>query len=164
MQKIILMTLMGLFVSVSANAKGSDFFKRAETPPVTVYDVCKNDNILELCPADERGEQSLEECLYAQSTGWSEECVSFLKRQIDIKNGNMDFMKNKSSKKTTNTKSGVKFAPVKPIAEALKDRETATVAEVVEDVQTITEDTVSQPVKKTTTKAKKVQTSIKTKK
>ena len=83
MKKIILMSLLGLMVSLSANAAMKDFFGKNTTAPVTVYDACKNDDITELCPEFERGAQSLEECLYAQSSGWSDECVSFLKRQID---------------------------------------------------------------------------------
>lgn len=83
MKKILLLAVVGSFVSVNANAGLLDalgFGKKSE--PATLEEACDTSEIKKVCPDVLLGNQTITQCLAENIKSLSSKCANFVKKSI----------------------------------------------------------------------------------
>lgn len=83
MKKITIMAVMGLLVSINANASWfTDLFKSQPAEPTTLAEACNIDEVTSVCPEIILGQKTLVECLTENVKTVSQKCVDYVKKQV----------------------------------------------------------------------------------
>lgn len=122
MKKILLLAVVGSFVSVNANAGLLDalgFGKKSE--PATLEEACDTSEIKKVCPDVLLGNQTITQCLAENIKSLSSKCANFVKKSIAAK-------KDAAVAKIEDAKAGLNSAATNAGAESETKADTAKAA------------------------------------